>query len=71
MNEQTRRTFIRAGLIAGASVFGGARLFGTAEEKESDHGTRETFPSSTQLPCKMFNRVCDLLLRETCFLHSC
>ena len=28
MNEETRRTFIRAGLISGASVLGGARLFG-------------------------------------------
>src|SRR5262245_1854377 len=37
MNEQTRRTFIRAGLIAGASVFGGPRLFAMAEEEESDH----------------------------------
>ena len=38
MTEKTRRTFIRAGLISGASVLGGARLFALAEEKESDHG---------------------------------
>jgi hemerythrin-like domain-containing protein len=38
MNEQTRRTFIRAGLIAGASVFGCPRLFGTTEEKRSAEG---------------------------------
>ena len=38
MNEQTRRAFIRAGLIAGASAFGGAKLFGTTEEKQSEEG---------------------------------
>ena len=38
MNEQTRRTFIRAGMIAGASVFGGARLVALPQEKESDQG---------------------------------
>ncbi len=36
MNEQTRRTFIRAGLIPGTSVLAGARLFGTAEGKASN-----------------------------------
>jgi hemerythrin-like domain-containing protein len=38
MNEQTRRTLFCAGLIAGASVFGGARLFGATEEKPSEEG---------------------------------
>jgi hemerythrin-like domain-containing protein len=35
MNEQTRRAFVRAGLITGASVFGGATLFGAAGETRS------------------------------------
>ena len=38
MNEQTRRAFIRAGLIVGASGFGSARLLGMAEEKPSEEG---------------------------------
>jgi hemerythrin-like domain-containing protein len=36
MNEHTRRAFIRAGLIAGASTFAGATLVGAATEKENE-----------------------------------
>jgi hemerythrin-like domain-containing protein len=41
MNEQTRRAFVRAGLITGASVFGGATLFGAAGETKSGGEDKE------------------------------
>jgi len=36
MNERTRRAFIRAGLIAGASTFAGAMLLRAANEKKNE-----------------------------------
>ena len=36
MNQRTRRTFIRAGLIAGASTFAGAMLVRAASEKKNE-----------------------------------
>ena len=36
MNERTRRTFLRAGLIAGASTFAGAMLLRAANEKKNE-----------------------------------
>jgi hypothetical protein len=34
MNERTRRSFLRAGVILGASTFAGATLLGATNEKE-------------------------------------
>ena len=36
MNEHTRRTFVRAGLIAGASILGGRTVFGAGDEKTAE-----------------------------------
>jgi hypothetical protein len=36
MNKRTRRTFLRAGLIAGASTFAGAMLLRGANEKKDE-----------------------------------
>ena len=44
MNERTRRTFIRAGLIAGASTFAGAMLVRAASEKKNED-EQEVSPS--------------------------
>jgi hypothetical protein len=45
MNERTRRTFIRAGLIAGASTFAGATLFGASNDKKKEEGEEEVSPA--------------------------
>jgi hemerythrin-like domain-containing protein len=45
MNEQTRRIFIRSGMIAGVSFFGGAGLLGAAEEKRGDEKEEEVSPA--------------------------
>ena len=45
MNESTRRTFIRAGLIAGASTFAGATLLGATNEKRKEDGEEEVSPA--------------------------
>src|SRR5438309_1847788 len=41
MNQQTRRIFVRSGLIAGASLLGGAHLRGAADEKKSAEKAEE------------------------------
>ena len=41
MNEQTRRIFIRSGMVVGASLLGGARLLRSAEEKDEDKREEE------------------------------
>ena len=45
MNEHTRRTFLRAGLIAGASSFAGAMLLHAAKEKKKDEKEEEVSPA--------------------------
>jgi hemerythrin-like domain-containing protein len=45
MNERTRRTFIRAGLIAGASTFAGATLFGASNDKKKEESEEEVSPA--------------------------
>jgi hemerythrin-like domain-containing protein len=45
MNERTRRTFIRAGLIAGASSFAGATLLGAGNDQRKEEGEEEVSPA--------------------------
>ena len=45
MNERTRRTFIRAGLIAGASTFAGATLLDAGNDKGKEEGEEEVSPA--------------------------
>ena len=45
MNERTRRTFLRAGLIAGASTFAGAMLLHAATEKKKEEEEEEVSPA--------------------------
>jgi hypothetical protein len=45
MNERTRRAFLRAGLIAGASTFAGAMLLHAADEKKKDEEKEEVSPA--------------------------
>jgi hemerythrin-like domain-containing protein len=45
MNQQTRRVFLRSGLVAGASILGGVRLLGAADEKKSDNKEEEVSPA--------------------------
>ena len=45
MNERTRRTFIRAGLIAGVSTFAGATLLGAGSDKRKEEGEEEVSPA--------------------------
>lgn len=45
MNERTRRTFIRAGLIAGASTFASATLLGASNDKRKEEGEEEVSPA--------------------------
>ena len=45
MNQRTRRTFIRAGLIAGASTFAGAMLLGAGNDKKKDEAEEEVSPA--------------------------
>ena len=45
MNQRTRRTFIRAGLIAGASTFAGAMLLGAGNDKKKDETEEEVSPA--------------------------
>jgi hemerythrin-like domain-containing protein len=44
MNKQTRRTFARTGLIAGASILSGATLVGAKEEKEAEEKVLDVSP---------------------------
>ena len=44
MNEQTRRTFARTGLIAGASILSGAALVGAKDEKKAEEKAMEVSP---------------------------
>jgi hemerythrin-like domain-containing protein len=45
MNEQTRRIFIRSGLVAGASLLGGVTLSRGVEEKKMDQTEEEVSPA--------------------------
>ena len=45
MNQRSRRTFIRAGLIAGASTFAGAMLLGAGNDKKKDEAEEEVSPA--------------------------
>jgi hemerythrin-like domain-containing protein len=45
MNEQTRRIFIRSGLIAGASIVGGVSPMRGDEEKKGDENEEEVSPA--------------------------
>jgi hemerythrin-like domain-containing protein len=45
MNQRTRRAFIRAGLIAGASSFAGAMLVHAAPEKKKEEAEEEVSPA--------------------------
>jgi len=44
MTEQTRRTFARTGLIAGASLLTGGKLLGATDDKKADEHMEEVGP---------------------------